>query len=103
MTQQGLGQGSLDHEQRASDHRSPVAALIARRHGRNGGSTYAVVRWAGAIIFASIVIALLVSLIWQSAPAFRHSGFDFIFSGNWDPSADDFGAGVFIIDTMITT
>src|SRR5580704_6700589 len=103
MTHGRLGQESIDHEQQAGDHRSPVAALIARRRGRNGGSTYAIVRWGGAVTFASIVIALLVSLIWQSAPAFRHSGFGFIFSGNWDPSADDFGAGVFIIDTMITT
>jgi phosphate transport system permease protein len=46
---------------------------------------------------------LVVSLVWQAAPAFRHSGFSFIFSGNWNPDTEQFGAGVFIIDTLITT
>ena len=45
----------------------------------------------------------MVSLVWQAAPAFRHSGFSFIFSGTWNPDTEQFGAGVFIVDTLLTT
>lgn len=55
------------------------------------------------LVFAAVVIALVVSLVWQAAPAFRHSGFNFLFSGNWSPDTEHFGAGVFIVDTLITT
>jgi phosphate transport system permease protein len=78
-----------------------IAAVIARR--RPGGRVYAVVRWGGALVFVSVVVALVVTLVWQAAPAFRHSGFSFIFSGTWSPDASQFGSGVFIIDTLITT
>jgi phosphate transport system permease protein len=54
-------------------------------------------------VFVAVVVALVVSLVWQAAPAFRHSGFSFIFSGTWNPDTEQFGAGVFIIDTLITT
>jgi phosphate transport system permease protein len=54
-------------------------------------------------VFVAVVVSLVVSLIWQAAPAFRHSGFNFIFSGTWNPDAEQFGAGVFIVDTLITT
>ena len=49
------------------------------------------------------MVSLVVSLLWQAAPAFRHSGFSFIFSGTWNPDTEQFGAGVFIVDTLITT
>jgi phosphate transport system permease protein len=61
------------------------------------------VRWGGALVFVAVVVALVVSLVWQAAPAFRHSGFSFIFSGTWNPDTNQFGAGVFIVDTLITT
>ena len=75
-----------------------------RRDGRRPhGWTYATIRWGGALVFAAVVISLVVSLVWQAAPAFRHSGFNFLFSGNWSPDTEHFGAGVFIVDTLITT
>ena len=55
------------------------------------------------MVFAAVVVSLVVSLVWQAAPAFRHSGFNFIFSGTWSPDTEKFGAGVFIVDTLITT
>jgi phosphate transport system permease protein len=70
-----------------------------RPHGR----IYGTVRWGGLLVFVAVVVSLVVSLVWQAAPAFRHSGFSFIFSGTWNPDTEQFGAGVFIIDTLITT
>jgi phosphate transport system permease protein len=80
-----------------------VSDLLTRRGRRSGGRVYAAVRWGGALVFLAVVVALVVSLVWQSAPAFRHSGFGFIFSGTWNPDAGQFGAGVFIVDTLLTT
>jgi phosphate transport system permease protein len=79
------------------------AEALAKRRQRPGGRLYAAVRWGGTVVFAAVVIALVVSLVWQSAPAFRHSGFGFIISGTWNPDTNHFGAGVFIVDTLITT
>jgi phosphate transport system permease protein len=67
------------------------------------GAVYAVVRWGGAVVFATIVVALIVSLVWQATPAFGHSGIAFIFNGTWNPDQSQFGSGVFIVDTLITT
>jgi phosphate transport system permease protein len=83
--------------------RGSVAGLISRVHRRPHGRVYAVVRWGGAVVFIAVVASLLVTLIWESAPAFRHSGFSFLFSGTWNPDALQFGAGVFIVDTLLTT
>jgi phosphate transport system permease protein len=62
-----------------------------------------VIRWGGATLFAAVAVALVVSLVWQSAPAFGHSGLSFLFSGTWEPAQGHYGAGIFIVDTLITT
>src|SRR5579862_4215404 len=85
------------------DGRGQIAGLITRARRRPKGRLYAAARWGGVLIFAAVVVSLVVSLVWQSAPAFRHSGFSFIFNGTWNPDTNQFGAGVFIIDTLITT
>jgi phosphate transport system permease protein len=77
--------------------------MAARVQRRRTTPLYALARWGGALVFAALVVALVVSLVWQAAPAFRHSGFSFIFSGTWSPDQGEFGAGVFIVDTLITT
>lgn len=86
-----------------SDGRSRIPALIAGTRRRPSGRLYAGVGWGGAIVFVAVVVALVVSLVWQAAPAFRHSGFSFIFTGTWNPDDLQFGAGVFIVDTLLTT
>jgi phosphate transport system permease protein len=74
---------------------------VVRR--RLGGRLYGAFRWGGALVFGAVVVALVVALLSQSAPAFAHSGFGFIFSGTWNPDTEQFGAGIFIVDTLLTT
>src|SRR5580698_10078023 len=81
----------------------PRPGRLIDRGRRPRGRIYATIRWGGLLVFVAVVVSLVVSLIWQAAPAFRHSGFNFIFSGTWNPDAEQFGAGVFIVDTLITT
>jgi phosphate transport system permease protein len=73
--------------------------------GRASGSerVYLVLRWSGATLFVATVVALVAVLIWKAAPAFHHAGLGFVFGGTWDPTTSTYGAGVFIIDTLITT
>jgi phosphate transport system permease protein len=80
-----------------------LGALLARKRRRPKGRVYATLRWGGVLIFVAVVVALVVSLVWQAAPAFKHSGLSFIFSGTWNPDTEQFGAGVFIVDTLLTT
>jgi phosphate transport system permease protein len=80
-----------------------IGPLIARARRRPKGRVYAALRWGGVLIFVAVVVSLVVSLVWQAAPAFRHSGFGFVFSGTWNPDSEQFGAGVFIVDTLLTT
>jgi phosphate transport system permease protein len=77
-----------------------MATRVQRRHT---ASLFDLVRWGGALVFSAVVVALVISLVWQATPAFRHSGLSFIFSGTWSPDQGEFGAGVFIVDTLITT
>jgi phosphate transport system permease protein len=77
--------------------------VMRARSRRPRGVIYATIRWGGVLVFAAVVVSLVVSLVWQAAPAFRHSGFSFIFSGTWNPDTEQFGAGVFIVDTLLTT
>jgi phosphate transport system permease protein len=87
----------------ASGRQGRVAQLLEQRRRQPKGRIYAVLRWGGVLLFVAVVVALVVSLVWQAAPAFRHSGFKFLFSGTWNPDLEQFGAGVFIVDTLITT
>ncbi len=78
-----------------------VRQLLDRRPpGR--GRLYGVVRWGGAGIFAAVFVALLVSLFEQAAPALGHMG-PAILWREWNPAKNQFGAGIFIVGTVITT
>jgi phosphate transport system permease protein len=80
-----------------------VTGALGKRRVEGGDPLYAVLRWSAAGIFVAVVVALVVSLVWQSAPGFHHAGFGFVFGTNWTPSKGSYGAGVFIVDTLLTT
>ena len=56
-----------------------------------------------AFLVFSVLAAILVSLVIGSAPALQKFGIDFLFSANWDPVAEDFGALVPIAGTLLTS
>jgi phosphate transport system permease protein len=81
-----------------------TSALLRRRRARPpSGRLYALVRSSGALVFAAVVITLVVVLVSQAWPALRHSGFGLVFGTTWNPDAKQFGAGVFVVDTLLTT
>jgi phosphate transport system permease protein len=80
-----------------------VKAALERRWARPRGRIYPFVRWSGAVVFVAVVVALAVSLVSSSSQAFAHSGLGFLWSGTWNPQQRVFGAGTFIVGTLITT
>jgi phosphate transport system permease protein len=80
-----------------------VREALQRRWARPEGRAYAAVRWAGATVFVSVVVALVVSLLVTSSQAFGHSGLSFFWSGTYNASKDIYPTGIFIVGTLITT
>jgi phosphate transport system permease protein len=76
---------------------------LRRRRVRHRRSIYPGLYWAAAAVFALVVIALVVSLATGSAQAFAHAGIGFIWSDTWNPAANQYGAGILILGTVITT
>ena len=58
---------------------------------------------AVAALFAILIIALVVTLAFQSAPAFNHFGLSFITGTTWDPVHVKYGALPFIVGTLEST
>ena len=54
------------------------------------------------ILLILVVCSILVTLVWQSIPAFRALGLKFYWSSTWDPVNNVFGALPFLLGTLIT-
>ncbi len=83
----------------------PVAGVkeaIERHRARRGGGAYSALRWTGALAFAAVLVALVVTLVSGSSEAFRHSGLRFLWSGTWDDNRQIYGAGIFVVGTLLT-
>ncbi|MGO8687375.1 MAG: phosphate ABC transporter permease subunit PstC [Candidatus Dormibacteria bacterium] len=80
-----------------------VRRALARRRTRGGERTYAGLRWAGAALFGAMVIGLLLSVAGDSGQALLHSGIGFLWSGTWNPAAGQYGAGILVVGTLLTT
>ena len=59
-------------------------------------------RLAAALVFI-LISAIFVSLLIGSYPAFKKFGFYFIFSSQWNPVTENFGALVAIFGTIVTS
>lgn len=59
------------------------------------------------LFFASLVLLLLLSiiaaLVHGSLPSIRAFGWNFFVNAHWDPVAENFGAGVPIVGTLVTS
>jgi len=83
-------------------HVRGVSEALERRRAKAHGRVYAVVRWAGAGIFVAVFVTLVVTLFDQASAALGHMGLSILW-GQWDPGRNQYGAGVFILGTLITT
>ena len=56
-----------------------------------------------AAVIPLLFLALTGQLAWSAWPSIRAFGFDFLFSGTWDPVAERFGAGPMIVGTLYSS
>lgn len=80
-----------------------VGAALAGARRRRGGRAYLACRWLAVGVFVAVVGGLVVSLFTGAAQAFAHSGVGFLWSGTWDPQRGQFGAGLLVAGTVVTT
>jgi phosphate transport system permease protein len=81
---------------------TPVPARASRAAGNLGDTVF---EWAckGAGVFVLLLLgAIIVELFIAGLPAFRAFGVGFIWSTDWDPVQEVFGAGVSIYGTIVT-
>jgi phosphate transport system permease protein len=60
-------------------------------------------RWGAAGLFLAVLLGLVVSIVLDSSQALAHSGIGFLWSGTWNPVANQYGAGVLVVGTVVTT
>ncbi|MGE3073588.1 MAG: phosphate ABC transporter permease subunit PstC [Dehalococcoidia bacterium] len=68
-----------------------------------GDWTFATVTAAAALLVIAVIAGLFYELIERSLPSIREFGLPFIWETTWNPPAEVFGAGVFIVGTLITS
>ena len=73
-----------------------------------GGRSVGNMVFAGLVgVAAVVVILLIIGLFWElgdrSLPAIRANGWGFLWNTTWDPPKRIFGAGTFIVGTLITS
>jgi len=79
-----------------------VASPLPRRSGSVGDAVFsALCHSAGAIVLV-LLGGIILALFLGGLPAFRAFGAEFLWSTEWDPVTEVFGAGVSIYGTVVT-
>jgi phosphate transport system permease protein len=84
--------------------RAPTGArpLPARRGGSPGDAIFAAACTAAGALVLLLLGGIIVELFIGGLPAFRAFGIGFLWSTEWDPVTEVFGAGVSIYGTVVT-
>ena len=69
---------------------------------RRASWAYAALLWAGVVIFAAVLAGIIEGIVSQSDQAWSHFGLGFLWSTQFNQSTNVYGAGVFIIGTLVT-
>ena len=58
---------------------------------------------SAVILVIAVIVGMFYELTAQAWPAIQANGWSFVWSANWDPPKEIFGAGAFIVGTLITS
>ncbi|WP_392565306.1 phosphate ABC transporter permease PstC [Utexia brackfieldae] len=75
----------------------------ARKHSRFGDALFAGLFRGATILTLMMMLGIIISLIVGAIPAFKAFGLSFIWTNDWDPVQDKYGALVMIYGTMATS
>jgi len=76
--------------------------LGSRRPAR-ADQAFRLLSLASGLLVLVVLALIAIASTGRALPAFRHEGLSFIFSRDWNPGADKFGALAFIYGTMVTS
>lgn len=79
------------------------AAATLKNRLKPGDWVFTALTGAAALIVIAVIIGMFYELTDNAWPAVRANGWQFLWSTNWDPPRQSFGAGAFIIGTLITS
>jgi phosphate transport system permease protein len=84
---------------------SPMDDRLAARGTRQrlGDSLFRNTTLFFALAVFAILLAIIVSLVYGSLPAWRKFGLDFLTSKEWNPVTEQFGAVVTVFGTLVTS
>ncbi|WP_353211422.1 phosphate ABC transporter permease subunit PstC [Rhodovarius sp.] len=76
-----------------------------RSSGAFGDSVFEWLCRGAGLLVLGLLGAIIVTLFIGALPAFRHFGFDFLFSTKWNPveGREEFGAAIAIIGTLLSS
>ena len=86
-----------------TDSLSQAALLSTMRKQRMQDFLFHKVTMLFALSVLVVLVGIIISLILESIPAFKTFGLHFIFSAEWDPVNDQYGALIPIIGTLVTS
>ncbi|HZU79483.1 MAG TPA: phosphate ABC transporter permease subunit PstC [Acidimicrobiales bacterium] len=79
----------------------PRLAWTRRTPGRGLG--YRGLLWAGSVVFAAVLLAIIATLLYRSGDAWSTFGIGFVWGKSWDTVRSVFGALPFIVGTLVTS
>jgi phosphate transport system permease protein len=82
---------------------SPRHLLEQRRSARSRLRGYPLLLWAAAMFFVVVLAAIIEGIVSQSGQAFHHFGLSFLWSTSWNTVTNQYGAGAFILGTLVVT
>lgn len=79
------------------------ASISLQNRLKPGDWTFNVLTGLAAALVVLVIIGLFYELADEAWPSIKANGASFVWSTDWNPSAEVFGVGAFIIGTMITS
>jgi len=86
----------------ATEQLSLLSEQRRQRRSRPTSWVYAALLWAGVVIFALVFAGIIEGIVSQSTQAWGHFGIGFLWSTQFNQATNEYGAGVFIIGTLVT-
>lgn len=71
--------------------------------GKTADKVFSVIVRLAAIFVFVVLVGIILSLIIESIPAFKKFGFSFLWSSEWQPNKNQYGALIPIIGTLVTS
>ncbi|RIY32062.1 phosphate ABC transporter permease subunit PstC [Psittacicella hinzii] len=71
--------------------------------GKTADKIFTLLVYTAALFVLAVLVGIILSLVIESIPSFKTFGFSFLWSSEWQPSKNQFGALIPIVGTLVTS